>query len=704
MSSTRKPKKPSLREQLSASLQRIAQLEEALQQATSPQPAASLVQTDSPESLRRSATLLRKSKNRYRKYFNYATDAMFVILPDRENMTFGPIADVNKEATRRLGFSRDEFFTMTPRDINHPRYASVMTERAKRLYETGSDTVETVHIAKDGRQIPVEINALMLNIDGEELILTVARDISERQRAEQDLRESERLYRLLADNVHDVIWTTDTSLKPVFISPSIINLSGHTTSEALPVLYRTIILESPLFENFQRTPSKQEESQTKPIHWEMEFTQKDGAIIWIESIASPLWSTLGTFAGIIGVTRDITSRKMIMLELEAAKEQANRANRAKSEFLANMSHEIRTPMNGILGTMQLLGMTTLSDEQRCYVDTALKSGRSLLTIINDILDFSKIEAGKIEIRNEIFAPREVINSLLASFQTMIKTPDIALVSRIDDGVPELIVADQIRFRQILTNLVGNAVKFTDKGEIAIHVEMQDRGKGSKNILQCTVTDTGIGLPQHAETEMFEPFSQFESSVKRKYKGTGLGLSIVRQLVRLMGGTITIANRRNRGTQVVFTIETGMAPPLAPATDKPVTTSRRHPENVTRQHILLVEDDLINQQILRSVLEKLGHTVTIAHNGRQALQTLLAQEYDCVLMDIQMPEMDGFEATRRIRSQQEYSRISKIPIIALTAFAMTGDKEQCLQAGMNHYLSKPVDIKALEKILRQHGSC
>lgn len=703
MPSIRKHKTPPLREQLSRALQRIAELEEALQQATSPQPATPQIRSDSPEALHQSATLLRKSKNRYRKYFNYATDAMFVILPDRENMTFGAFADVNKEAIRRLGYSREEFFTMTPRDINHPAYASAMNDRAKRLYEKGSDTVESVHITKDGRQIPVEINALMLNVDGEELILTVARDISERQKAELDLRESERLYRLLADNVHDVIWTTDTALKPMFISPSMINLSGHTTSEALPVLYRSIILESPLFENFQRTPSKQEKGRNQPIHWEMEFTKKDGTIIWIESIASPLWSTLGIFTGIIGVTRDITSRKMIMLELEAAQEQANRANRAKSEFLANMSHEIRTPMNGILGTMQLLGMTALSDEQRQYVDTALKSGRSLLTIINDILDFSKIEAGKIEIRNEIFAPREVINSLIASFQTMIKTPEIALVSRIDDEVPDLIVADQIRFRQILTNLVGNAVKFTNNGEIAINVRMKDQPKGNKTTLQCTVTDTGIGLPQHSDKELFEPFSQFESSFRRKYKGTGLGLSIVRQLVKLMGGTITISNRSQRGTQVVFEIEAGFAPPLAPPASKPIPPCK-HAKNVTQQHILLVEDDLINQQILRSVLEKLGHSVTIAHNGRQALQTLLTKEYDCVLMDIQMPEMDGFEATRRIRSQQEYSKIAQIPIIALTAFAMTGDKEQCLQAGMNHYLSKPVDIHALEEILQQHGSC
>ncbi len=628
---------------------------------------------------------------------------MFVILPDRGNMTYAAIADVNKEASWRLGYSREEFFSMKPQDITLPDCIPALNGMFEHICENGSATFESVHLCKDGRQIPVEINMLLLHVDGEELILAGARDITERKKAEKDLRESERLYRLLADNVHDVIWTTDTDLKPVYISPSIGNLSGHSAAEALPVLYRHVILASPLMERFQRAPSRREKKESEPIHWELEFTRKDGSTIWIESIASPLWTDSGNFSGIIGVTRDFTSRKRIMFELEAAKEQANKANRAKSEFLANMSHEIRTPMNGILGTMQLLGLTSLSDEQSRYVDTALRSGRSLLTIINDILDFSKIEAGKVEIRAEAFPPREVLASLIASFQSMVHEPDIAIVSRVDPEVPGLVVSDQIRFRQILTNLVGNAIKFTERGKIVIHLSSANGSGPGKVRLVCSVTDSGIGLPEHAGSELFEPFSQLEGSFRRKYKGTGLGLSIVRQLVTLMDGTISISGRENQGTKVVFEIEAGLPQDDTPMIHQPPVTAKQ-PGNSSRQHILLVEDDLINQQILRSVLEKLGHTVTIAHNGRQALQNLLSSRYDCVLMDIQMPEMDGFEATRHIRCHEQFRDVADIPIIALTAFAMTGDREQCLRSGMNHYLSKPVDIDALSELLEQQAGC
>ncbi|MFV0438712.1 MAG: PAS domain S-box protein [Desulfopila sp.] len=691
-----------LREQLASAQARIAELEERLRQRPTtdlPNDVVSAIPRDHGES----SNILRKSKNRYRKYFNYATDAMFVVLPDRHDPVAGRIVDINKEASRRLGYSRKEFFAMSLEDLHPPEELTGIVEQLARLHDTGRTTFETRHQARDGGPIPVEINALLLEVDGDELILIGARDITPRKKAEKNLREGERRYRLLADNVHDVIWTTDITLKPVFISPSIHTLSGYHVHEALPILYRSIILESPLCEHFRRSPSKDESDQEQLIHWEMELARKDGATIWIESIASPIWAASGRFSGIIGVTRDVTRRKEIMLELETAKEQANRANQAKSEFLANMSHEIRTPMNGILGTLQLLGMTELSEEQRQHVDTALKSGRSLLTIINDILDFSKIEAGKIEIRAESFSPREVITSLISSFTAMMQNPDVAIVSQIAAEVPDMVVGDQIRFRQILTNLVGNAVKFTDNGKITIRLCPVGPAEKEQVRLQCSVTDTGIGLSEQTIPELFEPFSQGESSFRKKYKGTGLGLSIVRHLVKLMGGTVTISGRRYQGTRVVFDIRTGIAAPQLQARPATVPTAAA-PGAASRQDILLVEDDVINQQILRSVLEKLGHNVIIAHNGRQALSTLLARKFDCVLMDIQMPEMDGFETTRRIRSQKQYSTIAKIPIIALTAFAMTGDREQCLAAGMDYYLSKPVDINALAEILHHHVSC
>jgi PAS domain S-box-containing protein len=700
MSSTLAQQNRELQERLAEATARIVELEQRLQRSsTSDSPVGDAVDI-SIEECKDSRDTLRRSKNRYRKYFNYSTDAMFVIAPDPKNRYIGNFVDVNKEATRRLGYSRHDFFQMSPRDLHLPDSDQLLDNLNEKLYREGSIAFETIHVARDGRHIPVELSALLLNVDGEQLILVGARDISQRKQAEAEIKEGERLYRLLADNVHDVIWTTDISLKPIFISPSITTLSGHNPAEALPVLYRSIILQSPLFEKFQKIPYK---TDVPPIHWEIELIQKNGNSIWVESIASPLWSTEGVFSGIIGVTRDINSRKEIMLELEAAKEQASNANQAKSEFLANMSHEIRTPMNGVLGTLQLLGLTPLSTEQRQYVETALKSGNSLLTIINDILDFSKIEAGKISIRSESFSPREVITSLIASFNSMTRNTEVSLSCQIGPGVPETIIADHIRYRQILTNLIGNAVKFTDKGDIHISLRVHERPTRGTIRLDCSVTDTGIGLPIQTDNDLFDPFVQVEGAFRRRYKGTGLGLSIVKKLVTLMGGTIEIRSRKTEGTRVRFDIIAGIQTikndaPAITTTPRIITTCS------DQQRILLAEDDLINQQILRSVLEKLGHTVKIVHNGRLALQALKHEDYDCIFMDIQMPEMDGFEATRHIRTNGEFKDVANIPIIALTAFAMTGDKEKCLEAGMNDYLSKPVDILMLEKVLQQHVRC
>lgn len=635
---------------------------------------------------------LRQSKNRYRKYFNYATDAMYVFYPKSPDQPLGTFLDVNKEAIRRMGYSLDEFLELTPRDINARQSEKQAREVLKELERYGCASCETVHLTKDGKEIPVEITSLLIEVEGEHLVLAGARDITERKKAEQALRESERLYRLLADNVHDVIWTTDTELRPKYISPSVISLTGFEPHQAMALLYRSIILESPLFDDFRKIPLK---TGVVPLHWEVELEKSNGSSIWIESIASPLWEGDGSFNGIIGVTRDITGRKEIMLELEAAKEQANRANRAKSEFLANMSHEIRTPMNGVLGTLQLLGLTPLSDEQRDLVETALKSGNSLLTIINDILDFSKIEAGKVTIRNELFSPRELLQSLISSFNAVVAGKKILFTISVTEAVPEKIVADPVRFRQILSNLLGNAVKFTEEGKIEIALDCRQKEDGLH--IHCSVTDTGIGIPTPESYDLFEPFSQLESSYRKKYKGTGLGLSIVKQLVTLMGGTVHIESRKNSGTRVAFdfSAQTNRCSSQAVSSNPLICSTKFSKESY---RILLVEDEPINQQIIRSILEKFGHGVTIANNGYEAIDMLRRDRFNCILMDIQMPEMDGIETTRKIRNSKEMAMFSKIPIIALTAFAMTGDKEKCMQAGMNGYLSKPVNIDDLVRVL------
>ena len=635
------------------------------------------------------------SRNKYRKLFNYANDAMFVISLDHNGGNYGHFSDVNNVACKRLGYSREELLGMTPFDISDGSNHEYDNQLITRLSMEGNATFETTYVTKDGALLPVEVSALRLTIDGKALYMAIARDISERKQAEVRLRRSESLYRLLADNVHDVIWTTDSQLSPRFVSPSFCQLFGRPQEEAAETVTSLLLATSPLMANGS---SRDGLSADRPLHWESSFPAADGSQIWVESIASPLSSHNQGFTGIVGVTRDITSRKKIILELEAAREQACAASRAKSLFLAHMSHEVRTPMNGVLGMLQLLQMTSLDDEQQDYVKTATESGRSLLTIINDILDYSRIEAGKLQLNPEPFAIREMVRTLIASFKAAVNPRRVALNSFIDEAVPDQIVADHVRIRQILYNLVGNAVKFTENGAIDLLLRPRERGAKGQLLLECSVADTGIGIPAGIGDQLFEPFTQVVSAVTRTTQGTGLGLAIVKQLVLHLGGTVQLARNLAGGTTVTFTVPVreGAQPGEQAEAARPPLLSRPR----RRLTALIVEDEEINRQILHAVLVKLGHRPLTAADGYLALQCLENDRVDIILMDVQMPELDGLETTRRIRTEPRYAAHRQVPIIALTAFAMAGDREKCLDAGMTGYLAKPVDIKKLEDLLQK----
>jgi PAS domain S-box-containing protein len=680
-----------LQSELQQAQKRIAELEELIGK----QHGSGLTNAEDPLICGYQKATIEESRNKYRKLFNYANDAMFVISLDQGSANYGYFSDVNNVACKRLGYTREELLQKTPFDISLDKNFSVTSQMAMQLLQEGSATFQTTYIKKDGTQLPVEISALRLTIDGKDLYMAIARDITDRKCAEEALKKSEQLYRLLADNVHDVIWTTNDELTPQHVSPSFAHLTGFPQEKSIATIHQEIIRSSPFTDEEFRSLILTKE---KSLHWESEVKTANGDVLWVESIASPLPESANHFTGIIGVTRDISSRKKIMLELEAAKEQAFAANKAKSEFLANMSHEVRTPMNGVLGMLQLLTMTSLDDEQLEYVTTAMASGESLLTIINDILDYAKIEAGKLQMTPEEFQIREIIKPVVTSFKTAINPQKVSLLCSIAPDVPEILVADHVRIRQIFYNLVGNAVKFTEQGEIRIDIRTQETIGDKWVRLACTIADTGIGIPADIGEELFEPFTQIESSRQKKVKGTGLGLSIVRQLVTRMEGTVQLQRNDDQGTTVSLTLIVGKGescstpPPAHPPT--PILTSPSR-----RLATLVVEDEQINQQILQAILTKLGHRATIACDGQSALQLLKKQHFDIILMDVQMPGLDGIEATRVIRTSEFFRHVRNIPIIALTAYAMAGDKDKCLQAGMSSYLPKPVDIKALEKSLK-----
>lgn len=682
-----------LTKRLDKALERIAQLESILERQAASLPGA--IEEISVHDRQR--TELEKSRNTYRKLFNYANDAMFVISLDEDSPDFGYFSDVNNVACKQLGFSREEILRRTPFDISDPNDFFHNKKMLRVLNQQGSATFETTYLKKNGTPLPVEINALRLTIDGRDLYMAIARDITERKQAEADLRERERLYRLLADNVHDIIWTTDCGLSANFVSPSFSRQTGLPQKDAEAIISRHVIATSPFWKNREHLADL---SKIHPLHWESVIDTADKSKIWVESIISPLPQPENRFSGIIGVTRDITARKNIVWQMENAREEAFAASQAKSNFLANMSHEVRTPMNGVLGMLQLLKLTSPSPEQMDYIETAMISGKSLLTIINDILDYSKIEAGKLQLTPEDFKIRETVETLITSFSTSIDPLKVEIRASVQPEVPEWLVADPVRIRQVLFNLVGNAVKFTESGTIQITINhVASENTGDPITLHCTIRDTGIGIPSGVGDRIFDPFTQLDTRRQPRHKGTGLGLSIVRQLVQQMGGTIQIRPNRAKGTTVEFTLQVHQtdSTPLDKTgiLSTPILTSPHR-----RLRTLLVEDEQINQQILQAILTKIGHSSIIAADGEAALDLLTRHTFDIILMDVQMPGMDGLEATRRIRTEEKFSHLRNIPIIALTAYAMAGDKEKCLQAGMDSYLAKPVDVKHLNKLLQE----
>ena len=414
----------------------------------------------------------------------------------------------------------------------------------------------------------------------------------------------------------------------------------------------------------------------------------DGTEFSVEVTLTPV--RIGHRTLSLAIWHDLTDRRLFESALEKARDEAHAAARLKSEFLATMSHEIRTPMNAVIALTELLLDTPLSGEQKGFVDTIHVAGEALLATINNILDFSRIEAGRLEMENDKLDLRSAVDECVRLVSETARHKELPVQVEIDPRIPEKLCGDGRRLKQVLVNLLANAVKFTERGEIRLSVASELRVPETTR-LRFIVADTGIGIAPEVQAQIFEPFRQSDASTTRRYGGTGLGLAIAKRLVELMGGEIGVESRVGVGSRFWFTLpfaimgSTNTAEPKSPSPAPPAPTGR----------ILVAEDNPVNQKVMRALIEKLGYKVDIVSDGLQAVMAVQATSYDAVLMDCNMPGMDGFEATRAIRICESGGHV---PIIALTAHALDGDRDKCITAGMDDYLAKPIRLETLKERL------
>jgi len=438
-----------------------------------------------------------------------------------------------------------------------------------------------------------------------------------------------------------------------------------------------------------------------PLYNIEEVILKDEKETWLNTNLAPYRDNQGEIIGLVGISWDITSRKIYEKELEQAKELAEEGTRAKSEFLANMSHEIRTPMNGIIGMAEILKQAKLRPKEKENLDILVSSTRSLLSLVNDILDISKIEAGKVELEVEDFDIRHILKEIENIMFIRADEKALDYKTFISPDVPRVICGDPSRLKQIILNLVNNAVKFTKKGFVHVYVSVAE-GNREEVRLMVKVVDSGIGISEEGRKNLFQLFSQVDTSTTKNYGGTGLGLSIAKRLVMLMQGDIGLESEADGGSTFWFTAVFIRSPLTAISADTMKKEKDYGIEPAEKElSILLAEDNEINQKIIQYSLTNAGHRVDIAANGREAVDMYKKGNYNLILMDVQMPVLDGYEVTAHIRNAEKKDTVQKpkTPIIALTANAMKGDREKCLEAGMDEYLSKPFTPNDLLRIIR-----
>ena len=627
----------------------------------------------------------------------------------------------NVGAERMLGYTAAEVMNkITPADISDPEE---VVARAKALsVELGTpitpgfealvfkasrgieDIYELTYFRKDGSRFPAVVSVTALR-DAQDAIIgylligtdNTARKLveAEQRKLDQRLRDQQFYTRSLIESNIDALMTTD---------PSGIITDVNKQMEALTGCTRDELIGAP-FKSYFTDPERAEAgiklvlTEKKVTDYELTARALDGRKTVVSYNATTFYDRGRTLQGVFAAARDVTERKRVEEELKQAKAVAESANRTKSDFLASMSHEIRTPMNAIMGIADLLAKTRLTPEQDKYVQIFRRAGDNLLNLINDILDLSKVEASQLELERTGFSLHDLLEKVMEMVAVRAQEKRLALVCDIAPNVPLELVGDPTRLRQVLLNLLGNAIKFTESGEVSLRVT-QDADSSIPTALRFTISDTGIGIPDDKLGRVFERFTQADSSTTRRFGGSGLGLTISRRLVELMGGRIWVESEIEIGSVFSFVVPfeiwgggtrraavlvgTGPEPPLRPL------------------RILLAEDSPDNCTITIAYLEDMPYRIEIAENGAIACEMFAVGTFDLVLMDRQMPVMDGLTATRTIRAWEQANGRPATPIIALTASALKGDREKCLAAGCTAFLTKPIKQEVLLQAIKDHS--
>jgi PAS domain S-box-containing protein len=642
---------------------------------------------------------LRESEKHFRSLVEHATIGIYRTTPQ------GRILTANPTLVRMLGY--ENFEELAARNLEEegfePDYArSSFRKQIEREGEVSG--LEEAWTKQDGSVIFVRESARAIRrADGEVLYYDgIVEDITERKQAEKKLEERTAFLNLLIEKSPLAIVVVDSNERVQMCNPAFERLFQYPLEETVGTPLNELIAPPELLA--EANDYSQRSGEGESVMGTTLRRRKDGTLVDVELHGVPLISE-GKYLGTYGLYQDITERKKAESEMRKAKEAAEAACRVKSEFLANMSHEIRTPLNGVIGMTNLALDTDLGAEQREYLSTAIASAESLLGIINDILDFSKIEAKKLDFEHIPFSLKDVVNGLTKLLALRAAEKGLKLRSSFEPGLPADLLGDPGRLRQILMNLVGNAIKFTERGEVVVRVENMSEEPAGEVTLHFSVKDTGIGIPLEKQRMIFDAFTQADASYTRQFGGTGLGLAITSQLVKMMGGKVWVESAVGRGSTFHLTVCLGVVQAPAGSPKRPQLDTPQSPAKGRGSlRVLVVEDNRVNRLLAVRLIEKLGHCVKGAGSGQEALEAVREGCFDLVLMDVQMPGMDGFETTRAIR-RQECQSGQHLPIIAVTAHTMQGDWERCLAAGMDGYVAKPINRKdlsiAIETVMGNH---